>query len=315
VHRSDDNGSEWRPIANITGIYWAEFIALPSGVYLLGTASDLGGNGSAVVVSKCIDAGLCVGTSWSTPVPIVAANASSPDRRAFHTSGAGWTVADGMLYRPLEVETSECDVGGTNPIVMAASVDCSDLRDAACWAVSKPLCYDPAWRPPGGSGGDGRAWEEGTAVTTAHGLTTIRFNRTLPFPSGSSRFTVRYLPSANAYFALVNPVDSNRSNTGVSPDPCGQRNVLALATSSDLIHWRVCGSPVLWDDTGLVHARYLDDASFKMTGFQYTHWQFDGADLIYATRAAYRGSSDAGQANRYLFGRVLDFQTKCAVIP
>lgn len=41
------------------------------------------------------------------------------------------------------------------------------------------------------------------------------------------------------------------------------------------------------------------------------HWQFDGEDLIYAVRAAYRGATDAGQANRYLFGRLTGFAQRC----
>ena len=121
----------------------------------------------------------------------------------------------------------------------------------------------------------------------------------------------RWHAESGRYFSLVNKVDDARNNSGARPDPCGQRNVLSLAASDDLLSWRICGAPVLWDDTGLVHARYLDDASFKMTGFQYTHWQFDGPDIIYTTRAAYRGSNDAGQANRYLFGKVLQFESKC----
>jgi hypothetical protein len=180
---------------------------------------------------------------------------------------------------------------------------------------------------------------------------TLGFVASIPsFPSGSSRFVVRR--QGARYFSLTNPVDMNRTNTGTTPDPCGQRNHLALAVSSDLLEWRVC-EIVLTDDTGLAHAKHVADASFLMVGFQCeciwltlsrcnaasrmlsragyiiltermhaslcqmvplwadVHWQFDGEDVIYAVRAAYRGATDAGQANRYLFGRLTGFAQRC----
>jgi hypothetical protein len=140
----------------------------------------------------------------------------------------------------------------------------------------------------------------------------LRFSANLPsFPSGCSRFVVRR--HGNRYFSLTNPVDANRSNTNLpnQPDPCGQRDKLALAVSSDLIEWKTC-EIVLSDDSGLAHAHYIPDASFILTGFQYVHFQFDGDDLIYAVRAAYRGVRDAGSANRYLYGRLKNYAERCA---
>jgi len=49
---------------------------------------------------------------------------------------------------------------------------------------------------------------------------------------------------------------------------------------------------VLSDDTGA--PGYLSEL---LTGFQYVDFQFDGDDLIYATRAAYRGSNQYHNAS------------------
>ena len=352
VWASADHAGPWRPVANVSHIYWAEFISAGSdALYLLGTSSDLGGI-SAVTVSKCLDSP-CTGTSWSEASVILPAQDGG---RGYHSSGAGAVWSGGRLYRALEMRSalSGCKARGhavdLSPIMLSAPASCAEnLTDAGCWSASPPLCYNASWRLPGGVPlglGEVRPWEEATVVDTpsgevkvimrldkdglgqsCHGAVLLDYvppsagdagggrlvyAATLPsFPSGSSRFTVRR--RGGDYFALVNTVDENRTNTGGPPDPCGQRNKLALAMSSDLLEWKIC-SMVMADDSGLAHTKHIPDASFLLTGFQYVHWQFDGPGerhIIYAVRAAYRGSPDAGQANRYLFGQLQNFSDLC----
>ena len=54
VYLSENNGGSWRAVANVSGMYWAEFVNVSDSVYLLGTRSDLQGN-TSVVISRCLD--------------------------------------------------------------------------------------------------------------------------------------------------------------------------------------------------------------------------------------------------------------------
>jgi hypothetical protein len=67
--------------------------------------------------------------------------------------------------------------------------------------------------------------------------------------------------------------------------------------------WRVL-TVVLSDDTGL--PSFLSEL---LTGFQYVDWVFDGEDILYAVRAAYRGGNQYHNSNRILFGRILRWRS------
>ena len=41
-----------------------------------------------------------------------------------------------------------------------------------------------------------------------------------------------------------------------------------------------------------------------LTGFQYVDWQFDGDDLIYVVRTAYRGARNFHDSNQIMFRRL-----------
>ena len=95
---------------------------------------------------------------------------------------------------------------------------------------------------------------------------------------------------------------------GLGVDAVGARNVLVFASSTDAVNgeWIVCDA-LLYDDTGL---EYVD--SVRLTGFQYVDWIFDGADILYAVRASYRGSNTYHNANRLAVKRIRNYATMCA---
>ena len=45
-----------------------------------------------------------------------------------------------------------------------------------------------------------------------------------------------------------------------------------------------------------------------MTGFQYVDWQFDGDDIIYLVRTAYRGAIRYHDSNRIIFRKLPNFR-------
>jgi hypothetical protein len=59
VHRSDDRGKTWRPVARIDGLFWANAFTHKDAAYLLGTVKHHG----RVVIMRSDDGG----HTWTTP--------------------------------------------------------------------------------------------------------------------------------------------------------------------------------------------------------------------------------------------------------
>jgi len=181
--------------------------------------------------------------------------------------------------------------------------------------MSNKLAFDPDWLPEGLRNASRPGWLEGNVVEAPSGelWNILRFNSApevdraaavrvleqgrrisfdpdtgfIHFPGGMTKFTIRRDPETGVYLSLVN------NNT----DPAwpSQRNVLSLYASDDLLRWRPV-TCLLEDDTGLSH-----EDSIRLTGFQYVDWQFDGDNILYLVRAAYRGAVRFHDANRITF--------------
>ena len=130
----------------------------------------------------------------------------------------------------------------------------------------------------------------------------LQFDRMIDFPSTSSKFVVRRAPPpSRAYYTLSTSVTAGAVRRGA----VYARNHLVLATSTDAIHWATCYT-LLTDDTGL-----SPEDSARLTGFHYVDWVFDGDDIIYAVRTAYRGANSYHNANRLTTKRVLKYAETC----
>jgi len=99
------------------------------------------------------------------------------------------------------------------------------------------------------------------------------------FPGGAKKFTIRFDPKSNKYWAVASIIPENQ---GLTTRPGGVRNTLALTVSPDLRHW-----------SG--HAVLLRHPDVKQHGFQYVDWQFDGDDIIAVCRTAF--DDDTGGAH------------------
>ena len=244
----------------------------------------------------------------------------------------------GRLYRAFE----DCDPPGWGNFqagVISAPLD-ADLLVAANWTMSNKLPFDPSWIPAEWRSQNATApgWREGNVVVAPDGelwniLTfeagavideksprlqitedgkTLSFDPDtgyIDFPGAKAKFTIRRDPHSGKYLSLVNNLadkDLLRQMAGDlasqryrSRHPMRQRNVLSLTVSDDLWSWRIVKT-LMRDDTGLV-----PEASIMFTGFQYVDWQFDGDDLIYVVRTAYRGARNFHDSNQIIF-RVLE---------
>ena len=115
------------------------------------------------------------------------------------------------------------------------------------------------------------------------------------FPGGSKKFTIRFDPASKRYWSLSNYIPPKFTG----PNPAGTRNTLALIRSADLRNWEV-RAVVLQHPDRAAHA------------FQYVDWQFDGADLVVASRTAFDdglgGAHSGHDANFMTFHRVENFR-------
>jgi hypothetical protein len=134
------------------------------------------------------------------------------------------------------------------------------------------------------------------------------------FPGAPAEFTIRHDPVTGQYLAIVNNLADVDVLTAFVEAPSGpntaqhqkyrmrQRSVASLSASPDLWHWWVV-KPLLGTTSGLTK----EDA-IRLTGYQYTHWHFDGDDLIFVVRVADRGANNFHDANQINFYRLRDFR-------
>lgn len=308
---------EWTPVANVTPMYWAQLFAHNNVTYLLGTSDDMSGAGN-LVLSRCRSVP-CDGRDWDPPV-VLFSNAT------YHVAPTPVVESNGDLFRAVEYRASADNDLAVVMLRGTGTGDCGlDLTRAGCWQMSNGVRYPH-------STGSGRQWEEAGAVADDDGglhvlvrldapvetcatvskcnrvarleysreTATLTYVRDVSLPSSCNKFAVRRSPADGLFYTLANPVT-------VLPNPnhCGQRNVVVLTVSADLDTWHTCGV-VMADDSGLAF-----NDSVRYTGLQYIDFAFDGADLVAAVRAGYRGSTTYHDANRLLIARITGYAKRC----
>ena len=313
VYRSEDGGAHWSRITHLAGAFWSGLFSHGGAVYLLGVSAHYG----SIVIRRSDDGG----STWTRPLDADTGLlfAGGPGRQPpnYHCAPVPVLRAGGRLYRAFE-DCTPCEWGtGFQALVISASED-ADLLRAESWTMSSPLPFRREWLPERWREMPRPGWLEGNAVQAPDGTlwNILRFNsapwvdvaamvriadegRALRFdpetgyvtlPGGMTKFTIRREPQTGLYLTL--------SNNNTDPACPTQRNVLSLHASEDLRHWRHVRT-LLEDDSGLPW-----EESLRRTGFQYVDWQFDGEDLIYLVRTAYRGAHSYHDANRITFHRL-----------
>ncbi len=117
------------------------------------------------------------------------------------------------------------------------------------------------------------------------------------FPGGEKKFAVGFDPVSGWFFALSNPVLPAYRDSGWPPEMI--RNAAALLVSRDLREWRVAEV-------------FLESPHVDYEAFQYLSYDFDGADLVIASRTAFEvgdGKPPRGHdSNLTTFHRIEDFR-------
>ena len=313
VYRSSDDGVTWTNVTHIAGAFWCNLFLHHGGLYLLGTSQQYG----SIVIRRSTDNG----NTWTHPMDVTSGLISrggpfhAPPN--YHCAPMPVLSKDGRLYRAFE-DNDPCDwPRGFRSLVISASGD-ADLLDASSWTLSNKLVYDPAWTPAAWGAVQRPGWLEGNVVEGPNGKlwNILRMNSApvvdkaamvkveddgkrvsfdpetgfIDLPGGMTKFSIRRDPETGLYLTI--------SNNNTDPGRASQRNVLSFHCSADLRSWKHV-TTLLEDDSGLNH-----EDSVRFTGFQYVDWQFDGPDIIYIVRMAYKGAHNFHDANRVTFHRI-----------
>jgi len=292
IFRSEDRGKSWQRTAELTDQFWSNLFVHRGSLYLMGTTCEYG----KIVIRRSPDGG----RTWSPPSYVT----QDPH---YHTAPVPVVVYKGRIWRAFEYHPP--GPWGFFAALAISAPDKADLLDAKSWTLTPRLSF-PAGAP------QGKHWLEGNVVLDPHGnlldilrvdnvemaaLTRIQpdglqFVQMVDFPGGAKKFTIRYDRKSKLYWALSNPAPG-------AANPASIRNTLALVASPDLLHWEVRRT-ILTHPDSLRHA------------FQYADWQFDGNDIVVASRTAFdddEGGAPRGHdANFLTFHRIERFRQSAA---
>ena len=309
IFSSSDQGSSWKEISVIQGLFWSNLFVHNHVLYNIGTNKHHGN----VVIRKSTDGG----KTWTHPYHRKNGLLLEGE---YHTAPMPVIVHNGRIWRAIEYATAPTSEWGKrySAMVISAPVN-ADLLDAKNWRKSNYLMYDPSYL-----NGKFGAWLEGNVVISPEGkiLDILRvavpagadeyaafveitkngkkvsFNPLtgfVKFPGGAKKFTIRYDPQTKRYWTLRNIVAPQFKDM----NPSSVRNTLVLSSSTDLQTWQT-------------HEILLQHPDVERHGFQYVDWQFEENDIIFVSRTAYDdetgGARNNHDANFLTFHRVKDFR-------
>jgi len=123
-------------------------------------------------------------------------------------------------------------------------------------------------------------------------------------PGADKKFGAAYDPVSQRFYVLSNPVlPAHQATPGISPELI--RNTAAMSSSKDLLHWDV-------------EQIFLYSPNVTYEAFQYLNFDFDGDDLVVASRTAFDLTGEPGvdhkpprghDSNLVTFHRIPAFRT------
>ena len=309
VFRSTDRGETWSHATDLEEAFWGGLFVHRDVLYLMGCSGRFG----SMVIRKSEDGG----STWSQPKD--PSSGLLRDDGMYHTAPMPVVEHDGRLWRAME-DMYPTVKWGVNFRALIASADADkDLLSADSWTLTNPVACNTAWLDSTFGG-----WLEGNAVVNPAGgvvdmlrvdyregdgeyaaIVSIsedgreagfREEDFVRFPGGCKKFSVRKDPVSDGYWTLSNIVAPGFEEYNVERT----RNTLALMRSKDLRDWTIAS-------TVLHHEKVENHA------FQYVDWQFDGDDIIVASRTAFDdglgGAHNQHDANFLTFHRIHNFRS------
>lgn len=289
VFRSEDKGQSWRRVAEMKDQFWSNLFEHRKALYLLGTTYEYG----RVVIRKSTDCG----KTWSEASYLT-------QETGYHTAPVPVAVHEGRIWRGMEWHP-EGKWGFFEALAISAPVD-ADLLKAESWRLEPRVKFPKETAPVGDH------WLEGNVIVAPDGklinvlrvankeyVALLRDGKAefVPFAGGAKKFTIRWDKKTRRYWTLSNPALEKYPLSATNP--AGVRNTLAIMSSPDLKTWTM-------------HQIVLEHPDVEKHAFQYVDWQFEGKDLIIASRTAFDdeqgGAHRAHDANYLTFHRLKNFR-------
>ncbi|CAF0762874.1 unnamed protein product [Adineta ricciae] len=344
VYISDDEGQNWVFNSYIKYSYWTTLAVYKDMIYAIGTDSDENAN---IRIHRSSDQG----ASWNYNGND---NGIILFRGSYATGPTPIVIADQVMYRAIEAWAApsrwpnnfQAAIISCNLTKSSSTINDDDdpLMSPGNWRITPPMTFNNSWIPKTFPNITQPGYLEGNVVVATspskqlriynilrfnsaplanlaivleleQTTNTLSFVSIISFPGGMTKFTIRYDPVLEAYFAFVNPVTQNYYPT--------QRNILSLSYSKDLLDWKIAADSLLYDDTG-----FTVNDSLRYTGFHYVDWQFDnlsssapnrnasciewncdgGPDMIYLVRTSYRGANSFHNSNRITYKTLKNYR-------
>jgi len=308
VYYSDDNGVTWHFLSMLAPCFWGKLFWLRNKLFMLAVSTEYG--------SFEIFGSDDMGKTWSAPTVIIHGeglrHVAGP-----HRAPTSLAEHNGRLWA--SVEYGSWEIPSLHDAGVASVALDADPMIASNWIVTPFARYSPDY--PGAVKGGHPGHHEGNMVVTPDGglVNFLRYHtigadpdygkaviyradhrnpgaalvldRIVDFPGNMSKFDILRDPANGLYVSLVNPVTIAWK---------GQRNILSISVSEDLVHWRLVKELLNYQDN-------LWPEGYKLVGFQYVSFFIENGDIYYASRTALGGANNYHDANRITFHRVENY--------
>jgi hypothetical protein len=302
VFESGDRGKSWQKVAELDSLWWATLFVNKGAVYLFGTTKEYG----RMSIRRSADGG----HTWSS-----VDDGYLSTEQGFHCASVPVQVFKGRIWKGMERNVPATSWGNFQSFVASAPVD-ANLLDPKSWSFTQRLKYDREnWKP-------GNAWLEGNVVMTPKGeiWNILRVNnleddqavmyrvsndgqtadstmvKFIKLPGATKKFNIRFDPKSKQYYSFTNyALPKHRVYKRERA-----RNAQVMLSSPDLETWSIRGIVLYHPDV-------------EKHGFQYLDWQFDGKDIVIASRTAFDdgmgGADNQHNSNFLTFHRLKNFRT------
>lgn len=309
VYRSADRGRSWTRIAELKSLTWASLFNRGKELYLIGVSPKCTMGYGDFVIRKSLDQG----RTWTEARD----EKSGLIRRGhYHCAPVPIVRHQGRYWRALENMGQAWGWGPFSALMTSIPVK-ADLLDAGQWLLSNEVKYNAEWKA------GATAWLEGNAVVSPEGevkdILRVAYGPDdvaamasvspdgkhlsfqpqtdfIHFPGAAKKFTIRYDKKSRKYWTLSNFV---LSKDRYDADNGSIRNTQVLMYSADLKQWCIADTVLTCDRP-------------ELYGFQYVDWQFDGKDIIFVSRTAWKDETGnpprQHDANYLTFHRIRDFR-------
>jgi hypothetical protein len=312
IFRSDNGGENWKYLCEIFPSFWGKLFCHRGRVYMLSVVNEYGD----LQIGCSEDEGL----HWGKPVTLFPGAGNGKDVGP-HKSSSPVLYYKNRIWTA--VEYGSWSRGYHESGVVSVSED-ADLMKPENWSCTGFLRFNPEWEgasPKGGlnyiegsvvAGPDGNIYNilrnNNNSIADGNlGKAVIlkidadnpekkpEFCKIIDFNGGTTKFVVVKDEKTGIYYSIVNRV------TG--PSAINQRNIVSLAVSRDLLHWKIVKD--------LVDA---SDEAPEEVGLQYTDHIAVGEDLLFVTRTAYNHAWNFHDSNCITFHQEKNFRQLLAKV-